>query len=45
MINSKETKARIKINKLFDEASWRFGDSITRETNVCLEENVKFDHE
>jgi hypothetical protein len=45
MINSKETKAPIKINKLLDEASWRFGDSITRETNVRLEENIKFDHE
>lgn len=42
MINSKETKAHIKVNKPLDEASWRFGDSITRETNVA---NVKFDYE
>ena len=37
----KEAKARIKINKLFEEAGWRFFDSKLGTANVSLENNVK----
>jgi type I restriction enzyme R subunit len=37
----KEAKARIKINKLLEEAGWRFFDNATGKANVVLEPNVK----
>ena len=37
----KEAKARIKINKLLQEAGWRFFDDEKGHTNVVLENNVK----
>jgi type I restriction enzyme R subunit len=38
---AKEAKARIKINKLLEEAGWRFFDSKVGKANVLLENNVK----
>jgi type I restriction enzyme, R subunit len=38
---AKEAKARIKINKLLEDAGWRFFDSRAGKTNVLLENNVK----
>ena len=40
-MNSKEAKARIKINKLLEEAGWSFFDDKNRPANVILENNVK----
>lgn len=40
--DSKEAKARIKINKLLEEAGWRFEDDNNFKANIELEENVKF---
>ncbi|MCX6249847.1 MAG: hypothetical protein NTX61_03750 [Bacteroidetes bacterium] len=37
----KEAKARIKINKLLEEAGWRFFDSNGASANILLENNVK----
>lgn len=37
----KEAKARIKINKLLEEAGWRFFDSDQGPANVLLENHVK----
>lgn len=37
----KEAKARIKINKLLEEAGWRFFDTDQGRANVALENNVK----
>lgn len=37
----KEAKARIKINKLLEEAGWRFFDSNGYRANILLENNVK----
>lgn len=37
----KEAKARIKINKLLEEAGWRFFDSKEGKANILLENNVK----
>jgi type I restriction enzyme R subunit len=37
----KEAKARIKINKLLEEAGWRFFDSAEGKANILLENNVK----
>ncbi len=37
----KEAKARIKINKLLDEAGWRFFDDETGRSNIILENNTK----
>lgn len=37
----KEAKARIKINKLLEEAGWRFFDSTEGKTNILLESNAK----
>lgn len=37
----KEAKARIKINKLLEEAGWRFFDSNGDRANILLENNVK----
>lgn len=38
---AKEAKARIKINKLLEEAGWRFFDSDAGKANIVLENNVK----
>lgn len=38
---SKEAKARIKINKLLEEAGWRFFDDENGTANILLENNVK----
>ena len=37
----KEAKARIRINKLLEEAGWRFFDTPEGKANICLETNVK----
>lgn len=37
----KEAKARIKINRLLEEAGWRFFDSKAGKANILLENNVK----
>ena len=37
----KEAKARIKINKLLEEAGWRFLDTEQGKANIILEPNVK----
>lgn len=37
----KEAKARIKINKLLEEANWRFFDDENGKANIALENNVK----
>ena len=41
MANSKEAKARIKINKLLEEAGWRFFDDEKGSANIQLEPNVE----
>lgn len=41
MAHSKEAKARIKINKLLEEAGWRFFDNEKGPANISLEPNVK----
>ena len=41
MPNQKEAKARIRINKLLDEAGWRFFDNEKGKSNIQLEPNVK----
>lgn len=38
---AKEAKARIKINKLLEDAGWRFFDDESGEANIELENNVK----
>lgn len=40
-MGAKEAKARIKINKLLEEAGWRFFDSEDGPANIQLEANVK----
>lgn len=52
MLNSKEAKARIKINKLLEESGWRFEDEKNEKANIQLEPGVKvndlgddFEHE
>ena len=40
-MNSKEAKARIKINKLLEESGWRFFDDEKGKANIVLENNVK----
>lgn len=42
MANSKEAKARIKINKLLEDAGWRFEDSEKGKANIQLEPGVKY---
>lgn len=37
---AKEAKARIKLNKLLEEAGWRFFDDIHGKANIVLEPNV-----
>ncbi len=41
MANNKEAKARIKINKLLEDAGWRFFDDDSDPANIQLEPNVK----
>jgi len=41
MANSKEAKARIKINKLLEESGWRFFNTEKGQANIQLEPNVK----
>lgn len=41
MANSKEAKARIKINKLLLDSGWRFFDNDEGSANIQLEPNVK----
>ena len=38
---SKEAKARIRINKLLEEAGWRFFDNENGPANILLENHVK----
>ncbi|WP_343548847.1 DEAD/DEAH box helicase family protein [Ralstonia sp.] len=40
---AKEAQARIKINKLLEEAGWRLLDGVGGKANVMLEANVKLD--
>ena len=40
-MSAKEAKARIKINKLLEEAGWRFFDNEVGPANIQLEANVK----
>lgn len=40
-MSAKEAKARIKINKLLEEAGWRFFDSEEGPANIQIEANVK----
>lgn len=42
MANSKEAKARIKINKLLEDSGWCFEDSEKGKANIQLEAGVKF---
>ena len=41
----KEAKARIKINKLLEEAGWNFFDNESGKANILLENNVKLTKE
>lgn len=41
MAAAKEAKARIKINKLLEEAGWRFFDDENGKANILLEPHVK----
>lgn len=40
-MKDKEAKARIKINKLLEEAGWRFFDDANGKANVIFENIVK----
>ncbi|NMB95241.1 MAG: DEAD/DEAH box helicase family protein, partial [Clostridiaceae bacterium] len=40
-MSEKEAKARIKINKLLEEAGWRFFDEDGKPANIQVEQNVK----
>ena len=40
-MSAKEAKARIKINKLLEEAGWRFFDEDGKPANIQVEPNVK----
>ena len=40
--NSNEAQARIKINRLLEEAGWRFEASEAGEANIRLEAGVKY---
>lgn len=42
-MSNKEAKSRIKINKLLEEAGWRFFDDKNGKTNIHLESNVKLE--
>ncbi len=41
VMSAKEAKARIKINKLLEDAGWRFFDDSNGSANIILEPNVK----
>jgi type I restriction enzyme R subunit len=41
-MSEKEARARIKINRLLEEAGWRFFDTEAGAANIILESNVKF---
>lgn len=41
MTNSKEASARLKINKLLEQAGWRFFDNEEGQANIQLEPNIK----
>ena len=43
MSNTLEATSRIKINKLLEEAGWRFFDNAEGKANISLESNVKFE--
>lgn len=45
MAAAKEAQARIKINKLLEDAGWRFFNEGKSTANIALEPNVKLDHE
>lgn len=40
-MNAKEAKARIKINKLLEEAGWRFFEESGKPANIQVEPNIK----
>jgi len=40
-MQAKEAKARIKINKLLEEAGWRFFDAEGKKANILLEDHIK----
>ncbi len=40
-MSAKEAKARVKINKLLEEAGWRFFDEGGKQANIQVEPNVK----
>lgn len=42
MANSKEARARIKINKLLEESGWRFEDTKESKANIQLEPGIKY---
>ena len=42
MANSKEAKARIKINKLLEQSGWRFEDDKNGKANIRLESGIKY---
>ena len=42
MPNANEAKSRIKINKLLEQAGWRFDDNEGGKSNIRLESSVKF---
>ncbi len=44
-MSQKEAKARIKINKLLEEAGWRFFDNEEGKANILLENNAKLTKE
>ena len=44
MLNNEAT-ARIKINKLLEEAGWKFFDDENGKANIALENNVKITQE
>ena len=43
-MSAKEAKARIRINKLLEEAGWRFFDDAEGRADIQLEPNVKLTH-
>lgn len=42
-MTDKEAKARIKINKLLEEAGWRFFDTDKGKATIKLESSIKMD--
>ena len=44
-MHTNEATARIKINKLLEEAGWRFFDSEEGKANILLENHVKITQE